>query len=81
MNILKFWFEAPFRLILLVMGIYKANTARVARLMDHVQARQVFAAAILITVGLWLAIFVFLGDERRNDLSRAVQESFSLSGE
>ncbi len=81
MNKLKFWYEAPFRLILLVMGIYKANTARVARLMDHVQARQVFAAVILITVGLWLAVFVFLGDERRNNLSRAVQESFSLSDE
>ena len=81
MNKLKSWYEAPFRLILLVMGIYKANTARVARLMDHVQARQVFAAAILITVGLWLVIFVFLGDERRNNLSRAVQESFSLSDE
>ena len=81
MNILKFWFEAPFRLILLVMGIYKANTLRVARLMDHVQARQVFTAVIFVTVGLWLVIFVFLGDERRDDLSRAVQESLSLSGE
>ena len=81
MNILKFWFEAPFRLILLVMGMYKANTARMARLMDHVQARQVFNAAILITVGLWLVIFVFLGDERRNDLIRAVRESLTLSGE
>ncbi len=79
MSILKFLFEAPFRLILLVMGIYKANTLRVARLMDHVQARQVFTAVILITVGLWLVIFVFLGDERRNDLSKAVRESFTLS--
>ena len=81
MNILKFWFEAPFRLILLVMGIYKANTTRMARLMDYVQARKVFAAAIFITVGLWLLVFVFLGDERRDDLSRAVQESLTLSGE
>ncbi len=81
MNFLKFWFEAPFRLILWVMGIYKANTARMARLMGHVQARQVFTAVIFITVGLWLVIFVFLGDERRNDLSRAVQESLTLSGE
>ncbi len=81
MKILKIWFEAPFRLILLVMGIYKANTARMARLMGHVQARQVFTAVIFITVGLWLVVFVFLGDERRNDLSRAVQESLTLSGE
>jgi hypothetical protein len=81
MNILKAWFEAPFRLILLVMAIYKANTARVARLMGHVQARQVFNAAILVTVGLWLVIFVFLGDERRSDLSRAVQEWLPFSGE
>ncbi len=81
MNILKFCFEAPFRLILLAMRMYKTNTARMARLMDHVQARQVFNAAILITVGLWLVIFVFLGDERRNDLSRAVREWFTLSGE
>ena len=63
------------------MGIYKANTLRVARLMDQVQARQVFTAVIFVTVGLWLVIFVFLGDERRNELSRAVQESLSLSGE
>lgn len=81
MNILKIWLEAPFRLILLVMGLYKANTARIALLMGHVQARQVFNAAILITVGLWLVIFVFLGDERRNDLSRAVQEWVPFSGE
>lgn len=81
MNILKAWFEAPFRLILSVMGIYKANTARVARLMGHVEARQVLNAAILVTVGLWLVIFVFLGDERRNDLSRAVQEWLPFSGE
>ena len=81
MNMLKSWFEAPFRLILLVMRIYKANTARIARFMGHVEARQVFNAAILVTVGLWLVIFVFLGDERRNDLSRAVQESLTLSGE
>jgi hypothetical protein len=81
MNILKAWFEAPFRLILLVMAIYKANTARIARLMSHVQARQVFNAAILVTVGLWLVIFVFLGEERRGDLSRAVQEWLSFSGE
>ncbi len=81
MKILKFWFEAPFRLILLVMAIYKANTARVARLMGHVQARQVFSAVIFITVGLWLVIFVFLGEERRNDLSRAVRESLTLSDE
>ena len=79
MGILKFLFEAPFRLILLVMGTYKANTARMARLMDHVQARQIFSAIILITAGLWLVIFVFLGDERRNDLSKAVRESFTLS--
>ncbi len=81
MNILKVWFEAPFRLILLAMRIYKANTARIARLMGHVEARQVLNAAILITVGLWLVIFVFLGDERRNDLSRAVQEWVPFSGE
>ena len=77
----KAWFEAPFRLILLVMGIYKANTARIARLMGHVQARQAFNAAILVTVGLWLVIFVFLGDERRGDLSRAVQEWLPFSGD
>ncbi len=81
MNILKAWFEAPFRLILLVMRIYKANTARVARLMGRVEARQVFNAAIVVTVGLWLVIFVFLGDERRGDLSRAVQEWLPFSGE
>ncbi len=81
MNILKAWFEAPFRLILLVMRTYKTNTARMARLMGHVQARQIFSAIILITVGLWLVIFVFLGDERRNDLSRAVRESLTLSGD
>jgi len=81
MNILKAWFEAPFRLILLVMGIYKANTARMARLMGPVEARQVLNAAILVTVGLWLVIFVFLGDERRSDLSRAVQEWLPFSGE
>ena len=81
MNILKTWFEAPFRLILLVMRIYRANTARVARLMGQVEARQVLNAAILVTVGLWLVIFVFLGDERRSDLSRAVQEWLPFSGE
>ncbi len=79
MSILKYLFEAPFRLILLVMGTYKANTARMARLMSHVRARQVFTAVILITVGLWLVIFVFLGDERRDDLNRAVRESLTLS--
>ncbi len=81
MNIFKVWFEAPFRLILLAMRIYKANTARIARLMGHVEARQVLNAVILITVGLWLVIFVFLGDERRNDLSRAVREWVPFSGE
>jgi hypothetical protein len=81
MNILKVWFEAPFRLVLLVMGLYKANTARITRLMGHVQARQVFNAVVLITVGIWLVIFVFLGDEHRKDLSRAVQESLPFSGE
>jgi len=81
MNILKAWFEAPFRLILWVMRIYRANTARVARLMGQVEARQVFNAAIVVTVGLWLVIFVFLGEERRSDLSRAVQEWLPFSGE
>ncbi len=81
MNILKAWFEAPFRLILSVMRIYRANTARVARLMGRVEARQVFNAAIVATVGLWLVIFVFLGEERRSDLSRAVQEWLPFSGE
>jgi hypothetical protein len=81
MGILTFLFEAPFRLILWVMRMYKANTDRVARLMGDVRARHVFNAAILITVGLWLVIFVFLGDEHRNDLSRAVRELLSFSGE
>ena len=81
MNILKAWFEAPFRFILLIMRIYRANPARVARLMGQVEARQVLNAAILVTVGLWLVIFVFLGEERRSDLSRAVQEWLPFSGE
>ena len=80
MNFLKAWFEAPFRLILLFMRIYQANTARVARLMGQVQARQVLNAAILVTIGLWLVIFVFLGDEHRNELSKAVQEWLPFTG-
>lgn len=81
MNILKAWFEAPFRLILLAMRIYKANTDRIARLMSRIEARQVMNAVILITVGLWLVIFVFLGDEHRSDLSKAVQEWLPFAGE
>lgn len=81
MNILKAWFEAPFRLILRMMRIYKANNDRIARLMGHVEARQVMNAVILITVALWLVIFVFLGDEHRSDLSEAVQEWLPFSGE
>jgi len=49
--------------------------------MGQVQARQVLNAAILVTIGLWLVIFVFLGDEHRNDLSRAVQEWLPFTGE
>ena len=74
MSILKVWFEAPFRLVLLVMEIYKANTLRVTRLMGRSKAKRMLNVAILITVVLWLVIFVFLGDEHRSDLTRAVQE-------
>jgi len=81
MNFLKAWFETPFRLILLVMDTYKANTARVARFMGRVEARQVLNAAILVTVAVWLVIFVFLGDEHRSDLTRAVRELLPLSDE
>ena len=81
MSFLKAWFEAPFRLILTVMEIYKANTHRVTRLMGQSKVRRMLNAATLITVFLWLVIFVFLGDEHRNDLTRAIQELSPFSAD
>ena len=57
MNFLKAWFEAPFRLILTVMEIYKANTDRVTRLTGQSKMRRLLNGAILLTVLLWLVVF------------------------
>ena len=81
MSFLKAWFEAPFRLILTIMEIYKANTDRVTRLMGQSKVRRLLNGAVLLTVLLWLVVFVFLGEERRGDRTRAVRELLPFEAE
>jgi len=77
MNWLSAWFEAPFRLLALLVGVYSANQARVARLMARADARGLWRGAVVVTALAWLGVWLVAGDADRGRLTEAVREMFS----
>lgn len=76
MNFLRAWFEAPFRLLAVLVAIYSANQARVARLMARPAARKLWRGAVIITALVWLGVWLFATEADRSLLGEAMREMF-----
>lgn len=77
MGFLRAWFEAPFKMLAVLVGIYNANQARVARLMARADARGLWRGAVIVTALAWLVVWLVAGDEHGGRLTEAVREMFT----
>jgi|APSaa5957512535_1039671.scaffolds.fasta_scaffold182064_1 hypothetical protein len=74
---LRAYFEAPFKVLAVLVGIYGTNRGRVKRLMAKPQMHDLFRTAVVITALVWIGIWLFVGNEYEGRLTEAVKELFS----
>ena len=74
---LRAYLAVPFKALAVLVGIYGANHRRVARLMANPGVHKLWRGAVIVTVLVWFAIWLFATEADRSLLTEAMQELFS----